>query len=278
MNINELITRLLDNPSARLTDDEANALRQTADQNPAAAALPLALLLKHADNLSADERQQLQNRFAVYASDRQALLALIDPTGDNWANFYPAAPTEAPISTNNVIDTFLDTYGHTSPEEEALLERLIFNPTPDYSQVLAAEAGDVSLPGDADSNSDDARIDAFIRSHQSTDTEGDDLLNEIAAAPAIDQPATLAEPAAPAKEEPQHVSHVNTPEAQDDSLLSESLAKIFIKQGRYERAYEIITNLSLNYPKKSIYFADQLRFLQKLILIQQRSQRSNHDK
>jgi len=63
--------------------------------------------------------------------------------------------------------------------------------------------------------------------------------------------------------------------AADDSLLSESLARIFIKQGRYERAYEIISNLSLNYPKKSIYFADQLRYLRKLMLIQQAARPQN---
>ncbi|MDE6459832.1 MAG: tetratricopeptide repeat protein, partial [Paramuribaculum sp.] len=52
----------------------------------------------------------------------------------------------------------------------------------------------------------------------------------------------------------------------EDSLLSESLAKIYISRGKYDKAYEIIRSLSLKYPKKSIYFADQLRFLQKLIL------------
>ncbi|MCM1037565.1 MAG: hypothetical protein NC406_09620, partial [Bacteroides sp.] len=66
-----------------------------------------------------------------------------------------------------------------------------------------------------------------------------------------------------------HRKRPAAPAAADDSLLSESLARIFIKQGRYERAYEIISNLSLNYPKKSIYFADQLRYLRKLMLIQQ---------
>lgn len=63
---------------------------------------------------------------------------------------------------------------------------------------------------------------------------------------------------------------ISRPEHTDDSLLSESLAKIFIKQGRYERAYEIISGLNLKFPKKSAYFADQLRFLKKLIINQRR--------
>ncbi|MDE6469309.1 MAG: hypothetical protein K2L28_10500, partial [Muribaculaceae bacterium] len=60
------------------------------------------------------------------------------------------------------------------------------------------------------------------------------------------------------------------PDHSDDSLLSESLAKIFIKRGRYEKAYEIISGLNLKFPKKSAYFADQLRFLHKLIINQRR--------
>ncbi|MDE6378686.1 MAG: hypothetical protein K2K72_08075 [Duncaniella sp.] len=51
-----------------------------------------------------------------------------------------------------------------------------------------------------------------------------------------------------------------------DSSLSESLAKIYIRQKRYDKAFEIIHTLSLNNPKKSSYFADQLRFLRKLML------------
>ena len=52
----------------------------------------------------------------------------------------------------------------------------------------------------------------------------------------------------------------------DDGFFTETLAKIYIKQGRYSKALEIIKRLNLNYPKKNAYFADQIRFLQKLIL------------
>lgn len=54
--------------------------------------------------------------------------------------------------------------------------------------------------------------------------------------------------------------------APDEDYFTETLAKIYIKQGRYEKAMEIIRKLNLNYPKKNIYFADQMRFLQKLII------------
>lgn len=55
-------------------------------------------------------------------------------------------------------------------------------------------------------------------------------------------------------------------EDEDDSFFTETLAKIYIKQQRYSKALEIIKKLSLKYPKKNIYFADQIRFLEKLII------------
>ncbi len=55
-------------------------------------------------------------------------------------------------------------------------------------------------------------------------------------------------------------------EGDDDSCFTETLAKIYVKQQRYAKALEIIKKLSLKYPKKNAYFADQIRFLEKLII------------
>jgi hypothetical protein len=52
----------------------------------------------------------------------------------------------------------------------------------------------------------------------------------------------------------------------DDSYFTETLAIIYIRQRRYEKALDIIKNLSLKYPEKNVYFADQIRFLEKLII------------
>jgi hypothetical protein len=52
----------------------------------------------------------------------------------------------------------------------------------------------------------------------------------------------------------------------EDVFFTETLAKICIKQRRYERALEIIKKLRLKYPTKNAYFADQIRFLEKLII------------
>jgi hypothetical protein len=50
-----------------------------------------------------------------------------------------------------------------------------------------------------------------------------------------------------------------------EDSFTETLARIYLKQKRYDRAIEIFKSLSLKYPEKNIYFADQIRFLEKLI-------------
>lgn len=54
--------------------------------------------------------------------------------------------------------------------------------------------------------------------------------------------------------------------AADGEFLTQTLANIYIKQKKYEQAITIIRRLSLNFPKKSTYFADQIRFLEFLII------------
>ena len=55
-------------------------------------------------------------------------------------------------------------------------------------------------------------------------------------------------------------------EGNEEEYFTETLARIYIKQGRYQKAYDIIGRLSNKYPQKNVYFADQMRFLEKLII------------
>ncbi len=60
--------------------------------------------------------------------------------------------------------------------------------------------------------------------------------------------------------------NVEQVECREDEYLTETLAKIYVKQQRYDKALEIIKKLNLKYPKKNIYFADQIRYLERLII------------
>ena len=71
------------------------------------------------------------------------------------------------------------------------------------------------------------------------------------------------EPQSPQLPEEEPETDENT---SNEGIFTETLARIYIKQGKYSQALEIIQRLSLVYPKKNAYFADQIRFLKKLII------------
>ncbi len=228
----------------------------------------VAMLRRCGGTLDEETRSRFAGRIALNAPDSEALFMLTDREHDGWLHFYPDE-TPKEVTTDDAIATFLETYGHSTPQEDALLEKLIFNPTPDYSTMLAREE-EASLPPavSPDDNSQDALINAFILKSR---TEGHHIMPELPpedvrgedgeALPRVE----VKRPEPPSEMAPE--DHPKEPaERADDSSLRESLAKIYIKQHRYDKAFEIISSLSLNNPKKSVYFADQLRFLRKLML------------
>ena len=51
---------------------------------------------------------------------------------------------------------------------------------------------------------------------------------------------------------------------ENDELITESLASIYLQQKNYEKALTAYKKLSLKYPEKSIYFATQIEEIEKL--------------
>lgn len=76
-------------------------------------------------------------------------------------------------------------------------------------------------------------------------------------------PSSLPEPEC---ESGQEIPSVSLAKSVESTYFTETLARIYIKQKRYDKALQIIKNLSLKYPEKNIYFADQIRFLERLII------------
>jgi hypothetical protein len=67
----------------------------------------------------------------------------------------------------------------------------------------------------------------------------------------------------PRNEEQEDISENSVQENED--FLSEKLANVYVKQGYYNKAIEAFKKLSLKYPKKSDYFAEQIKKVKQII-------------
>ena len=67
---------------------------------------------------------------------------------------------------------------------------------------------------------------------------------------------------------PSKEAHINEPimpkEVQHDSLMTETLARIYLEQKNYDKAIQSYKILSLKYPEKSGFFADQIKAVKEL--------------
>ncbi|MCM1021716.1 MAG: hypothetical protein NC343_05615 [Muribaculum sp.] len=255
-NLLETLKQLLSDPQMQVDASWTDAMMSNYSYMPLPAMLELQ---RNSDSLTDRRRATLSQHIALTASSPLPLHRIVHADTPLKPDFYPEPERPATPDTEQAIDKFISNYCTSQQNEEEILERMIFNPAPDYSQLLAEEEErSVPEPEQSAGNDQDSLINAFIlksrrQGHFPSSTDKDPKPEESQPTPA---------------EEPKPHS--------DESLLSESLAKIYIKQRRYKRAYEIISNISLKYPEKSVYFADQLRFLQKLIINQQYNQIKNN--
>lgn len=175
---------------------------------------------------SGEKRLTLIRRIAAAIGDPTALRAIIGIDPREFLDFYPDI-RQSDLTTDETIDNFLEKFAPASMNASAGPDELVYAPAVPY------------------------------------DLSQLENLPEISSAPLIPETETPVRKSAP-KAEHKDKALTDT-ESPSEPLLSESLAKIMIKNGNYQKAIEIITEISLNNPKKSVYFADQIRFLKKLI-------------
>jgi len=243
----EQLTELIRHPE-RLDRDTLYELRCTLAIYPYFQTARL-LMLKNLFLLHDPTFDEELRRAAVYITDRRVLFDMIESAHYQLrprrsADAATAKPEASGSRTLSLIDTFLDSI---PKEEEHGKEKR--KPTPadaavDYVAYLLETEGDGEPSQEVPQMKGQNLIDTFIKSDK-----GRIVLNE---GPLL-TPQAQDEPAAPSEEG-------------GEEYFTETLARIYIKQGRYEKALEIIQRLSLQIPKKNAYFADQIRFLEKLII------------
>lgn len=185
---------------------------------------------------SPQERDKLRRIVAVNVGDPDVLCEILGLNTESLADFYPdSLPPN--LSTLDTIDCFISKYGNenSAPAEPLYAES---SPVTPLSDEAVIESIGRDLPAQAAPADDPtfSAIDAFLK--------------------AVPAP----QPKRPKKITPK----------EENPNLTESFAKILIKNQNYTKALQIIQELNLNNPEKSVYFADQIRFLKKLIINQRK--------
>ncbi len=203
-----------------------------------------------------DLKEELTNR-VVYVNNRANLYNILNVQHLSWAqkkNDRVMANDKESASKFDLIDDFLNqTSQDPFPEQlDDLLPKVDDMLTVDYAQSLLAEP-DFSESKDEEkenTSAADSMIEKFIDLGSKSP---ESILTPDAARDII-------------KDENKRAEASSESLIQHEAFLTESLAKIYIKQKKYAKALEIIKKLSLKYPEKNVYFADQIRYLEKIII------------
>lgn len=187
-------------------------------------------------------------RSVLYVADRRALCRLIEGYTDRVVPDTETVMAEEPgvDRTLSLIDAFLGTL----PEEQGSGLPLAADVVGDYATRF--------LVGDDSEKSADGSLELIDRFLAENDSQSESASDSSVSGGQTSQP-TLSEGLS-------SIEEVMDENSLDESYFTETLAKIYIKQHKYSRALEIIRSLYLKYPEKNVYFADQIRFLEKLII------------
>ncbi len=230
--------------------------------------VPVAAALRDNPGLEASIPSELKARLAICVGDDVALAAIVGDEPELLSDFYGENTVTTP-DTVSAIDTFIDTYGGGNAERETdALTKMIFNPQPDYAAILQKEeAGSGDEPASSNDDSTSRGIESFLSTHPAAGPAPARSEKIPFDAPAQQPPGAELEADEDAhKGGGQHAETKRVVTMREGASLSESLARAMIKKGNYRKALEIITELSLKNPEKITYFADQIRFLKKLII------------
>ncbi len=208
----------------------------------------------------------------LYVADRRVLFYLIE--GDR----YTLKSRKPPLFSSEVMEeepgvdrtlSLIDAFLATVPEEHLQATGLDY--AMDYTTYLLQDGVQTGSESADEQEVPKLRghelIDGFIRKSESAEPSDFERPAYLEGAPASSEEKELSyEEEEISSGEDERDGEQTAQESMDDSCFTETLAKIYIKQHRYDKALEIIKKLSLNYPKKNAYFADQIRFLEKLII------------
>ncbi|MBR1594372.1 MAG: tetratricopeptide repeat protein [Alloprevotella sp.] len=250
------LVHYIDHPE-QLGKESLYQLRQVVAQHPYYHAARL-LFLQNLFLLRDPSFGEELRRAALYLPDRRVLYEMVEaPVASTLPGqaALPAQPqdTARPASrTQTLIDDFLNTL---PPEEMPTARQATADSASDYTAVLMG-LSDVATDGESAAQAAAQPKAETSRQHRRQ---------------LLDSFIENSEEHIELQEKPEYLPELPDEKREDDAdeeFFTETLARIYTKQGRYDKAAQIIRRIYLNNPKKSAYFADQLRFLEKLKLVE----------
>lgn len=179
---------------------------------------------------------------SVFLPDRRALFYMIE--GEHYVietpeNAVPATSEKSKDRTISLIDNFLSNQREENENKRA--KPTLADLTTDYAAFLVNQDDVVSDADEAPKLRGQSLIDNFIEV-----TKGKQR---------IEMPDL--------NDEDYNFSPAISPE--DEEIYTEKMTDIYIKQGRYAEALGILKKICLNNPKKSAYFANQMKLLEVIL-------------
>jgi hypothetical protein len=251
--------------SSLLTKSSLPELKQVVDEFPYFHAVRM-LYLKNLAVLNDVRLEKELKKMAVFIPDRRRLFMLIGGFNKNR----PGLPLETPVIKQKETDENLHFMHKILLPENAMKEEA------DSGQAVKSASSPDLSPGIASDYIN------WLKANVDDLPEEDGMENRLKHQELIDtfienenkQHGNRLNFVSEKKPEEKVVKHENATDsgasekiALDESYFTETLARVYVNQKRYDKALEIIRVLSLMYPEKNIYFASQIQYLEKIINI-----------
>lgn len=187
-------------------------------------------------------------RAALYITDRRVIFQMIEAAHYQWQDTVAENDKKDEAADPNRTLDLIDSFLGSIPSDE-LKARPQRKPTPADAAIdyVAYLLDTESMPdnGNVPQLRGQSLIDTFLEEEQGR--------IQLSDTPVSDTP-------------PAEANNSDEEETPEEEFFTETLARIYIRQGRYQKALDIIGRLNQQMPQKNAYFADQMRFLEKLII------------
>ena len=263
-----MIDNWLQNPESMSTEAVEQLPRLIA-QHPYCAAYRMLYSIALANTHSIELGRQLQNA-ACALPDRTQLFLLVNNGEHAWIELMRQLEQQRRDENSTTCDD----------DDFLLIDQFLSQqhlPGIDIESQIATVATDSPLDALAERpdlpSGSDADDDLIVSGDANDGIDQDSLIDQFLMA---DKDGKLLVPKADVP-----IENVPTPDPElirEKAFLTESLAKLYVKQHKFEQALTIFSQLNLQYSKKSGNFADQIRYLEKVISLQKELQKAPESK